>query len=129
MNSKSEFSHFWLIFWGIICGVQRPKGSRPYYWCPFVSKETNKHYPSKALLSSCAEGNQMSTIIGNLQKYRIGGKQAFSRGKYWSVLAVVQAKQIGESKSFAKFGLSWNSFGFSATYSSKTLKHFDICAS
>ena len=39
-------------------------------------KPNEHHYwePSKALLSSCAKGNQMSTIIGNLQKHRIGGK-------------------------------------------------------
>ena len=119
MNSKSEFSHFLTHFWGIIRGVQRPTilGSRLYYWCPFVPKETNKHYPSKALalLSSCARGNQMSTSIGNLQKHRISGKQAFS-SKYWSVLAVVQTRQIRESKSSTKSGVSWNSFGFSAIF-------------
>ena len=47
-----------------------------------MPKETNKHYPLEALLSSCAKGNQMSTIIGNFQKYRIGGKRPFSSGKY-----------------------------------------------
>ena len=42
-----------------------------------MPKETNKHHPSEALLSSCAKGNHMSTIIRNLQKHRIDEKQAF----------------------------------------------------
>ena len=132
MNSKSGFSHFWLKFFeessvefkGLqIKGLSHIIGVLVCQKKPI--KRNQWDHPFKSIVFLC----QMSAIIGKLQKHRIGGKQDFSSGKYWSVLAVVLAKQIGESKSSAKSGVSWNSSRFSATYSLKTLKHFGLCAS
>ena len=91
---------------------------RPYYWCqkePIKRNQCNHFFRSLVIL------HQMRAIVGNFQQHHSSGKQAFSNCKYWSVLAIVQARQIGESKSSAKSGVSWNSFGFSATYSLKYL--------
>ena len=45
------------------------------------------------------------------------------------ILAIVQARQIRESKSSAESGVLWISPGFSATYLWKTIKYFGFCAS
>ena len=123
-----SLGHIIGVFWGIFRRVQISEiwESRPYYWC---QKEPIKRNQRDHFFRSIVFLCQMRAIIGNLQKYHIGGKHAFSSGKYWSVLAVVQVRQIGESKSFTKSGVSWNSSGFSAPYSLKTLKHFGLCAS
>ena len=102
-ESSIEFKGLKFESLGYIIGVFK---CRPYYWC---QKEPIKKNQCDHFFISIVFLCQLRAIIGNLQKHHIGGRQAFSSGKYWSaVLAVVQAKQIGESKSFAKSGISWN---------------------
>ena len=45
------------------------------------------------------------------------------------IVAVMQARQIGESKSSAESEVSWISSRFSATYLWRTIKYFGFCAS